>query len=556
MAESIAGPLSHRRFRALWLASVLSNVGGFLQSVAAAWLMLDLTGSPVWVSAMAASTTLPLLFLSLPAGALADLANRRNMLLATQILMGGTVLGMAALEAFDAVTPAVLLGLGLLLGVGVAFNAPIWQSMVPDLVPRQMVASAVALNSMSFNAARVIGPALGGVIVAAAGPALAFGLNAVTYLGVIVVVFSFPPADWRPEEESTLARAIAFGVRYTRFTPSLRWLLAISAGFGITGAAVQTLLPNLTKDSLGGGAGLYGLLLGAMGIGALFGALSRAVAAGRLGRRMVPVGVALYGAVGIVVGVSGRVWVTAAAMAVAGLAWVWTLATLNATIQLLSHRWVRGRTLSLYMLAFSGVYPLGALLAGALGDAFGLDWSIAGLSAGAVLLGAAATRMPIPDAEDLGGQEIDDEYDRFPHGSSEVVGGPVLVLNTWVIAEDGLEQFLDAIEELRIVRLRTGAYRWVLYRNVEDPHRMTEAFSLPSWEEHLRQHERIDTAAAEVIRRAGALDVRGAPVSRHLVGFDLGDRVERPDWEELALHHRDAHDRDGSIPLMDPDEGR
>ena len=181
MSQTVA-PLRIRRFRTLWIASIFSNVGSFLQSVAGAWLMLELTGSATWVGLMVASTTLPLLFLALAAGAVADLANRGKVLLVSQSLMGLAAAGMAVLSFLDLVTPGRLLGLSLLLGVGVAFNLPAWQAMVPDLVPRGMVASAVALNSVAFNVARAVGPALGGLIVATAGPELAFGLNALSYL--------------------------------------------------------------------------------------------------------------------------------------------------------------------------------------------------------------------------------------------------------------------------------------------------------------------------------------------------------------------------------------
>ncbi|MBS1195544.1 MAG: Major facilitator superfamily transporter, partial [Actinobacteria bacterium] len=276
MASSLARPLSLPRFRALWIASVFSNVGGFFQSVAAAWLMLDLTGSPVWVSAMAASTTFPLLFLALPSGALADLANRRNVLLVTQATMLGSVLGMTALALADVITPPLLLAFGLVLGVGQAFNAPVWMAMVPDLVPRDMVPDAVALNSVAFNSARAVGPALGGLVVAAAGPGIAFAINAASYVGVMGVILSFRAADWAPQEEATMSQAIVAGVRYARFSPALLWLFGVAAGFALTSASLQVLLPNLTQSALRGGATTYGLLLGAMGVGALIGAFTRA----------------------------------------------------------------------------------------------------------------------------------------------------------------------------------------------------------------------------------------------------------------------------------------
>jgi MFS family permease len=548
---SVTRPLALPRFRALWIASVFSNVGGFFQSVAAAWLMLELTGSPVWVSAMAASTMLPLLFLALPSGALADLANRRNILLVTQGTMLASVLGMTGFALSGAITPPLLLAFGLLLGVGAAFNAPVWMAMVPDLVPREMVPDAVALNSAAFNAARAVGPALAGIIVATAGPGVAFGINAASYIGILAVIISFPAADWQPQEDSSMGEAIAAGVRYVRFSPSLLWLLGVAAAFALTGAAVLTLLPNVTREGLGGGATMYGLLLAAMGVGALAGAFSRSLADAGVGRRTVAVSIVLYGVGGVGIGLADTPWLTAVLMGGVGVVWVWGLTTLNATIQTLSHPWVRGRALSLYTLAFSGVWPLGALLAGGVADVLGSPRAVAVLSAAAALLGVAAFRMPIVGIGDVVAPEVPRDYDLAPHGDAEVAGGPVLVLNSWTIDEHRLPEYLQAMAELRRVRLRTGAFRWRLYRHFEEPHRMTEAFSLASWEEHMRQHHRIDAVDAEIIRWARSFDVNGGPRARHLVGFEVVDPRHRPKWEELVVHHRTIHEQDGSIPLTD-----
>jgi MFS family permease len=553
VTESLRAPLTQRRFRWLWLASVLSNLGGFLQAVAGSWLMLELTGSPQWVAAMAASTTLPLLFLALPAGALADLTNRRNLLLTAQVLMLGAVAGMAVLAATGHITPETLLALGLALGIGVALNAPVWQAMVPDLVPRQMVASAVALNSISFNVARAVGPAIGGLLVATAGPDVAFAANAVTYAVVVAVVVTFRSSDWTPEEESSFSRAITLGIRFARFTPELRRLLAVAALFGLTAAAVQVLLPNLTSDRYDGGAGTYGVLLGAMGLGALVGGMTRSPIGARLRWSTVPTGIALHGVAGIGVGLVPEAWAAAPLLALAGLAWVWTLATLNTTIQAISPTWVRGRTLSLYMLAFSGVYPVGSLLAGNVAEAVGVPASITALSSGCLIVGLLALRIRVIGLDEVSVPQAPVDWDRQPHGATGALGGPVLILNTWVIDPGRLDEFLAVLADLRLVRLRTGATVWRLYRNVDDPRRITEAFNLATWDDHLLQHGRIDEAAAEVIRKARTFDVGDGPVGRHLVAFDIADPHRRPHLDELALQHLAAHEQDGSIPLLSVD---
>jgi len=545
--RSSIGPLRVRHFRALWVAAVFSNVGSFLQAVAASWAMLELTGSPLWVGLMAASATLPLLFLALPAGALADLVDRRRILLIAQSIMGAAAVAMAVAWYMDIIGPGLLLGLGLALGVGLALNQPAWQAMVPDLVPRGMVADAVALNSVAFNVARAVGPALGGIIIVTNGPGLAFALNAVSFIGVIGVVFTFRPAVPDDLGDESVGNAIAVGLRYARYTPPFRRLLAIAAGFAVTSAVVQSLLPNITVDALGSTASTYGFLLGAMGVGALVGAFTRSFGLERLGAAMVPLSIAAFGVAGIVVGMSRLVPLTALALLIAGLLWVWSLATLNATVQLMTPQWVRGRAMSLYTLAFVGFLPLGSIIGGALGNVIGAAEATAVMSVATVVLGLAFTRIGIPALGEGATSDPPADWVAQPH-AAHMEGGPVMIVNTWVIPHEELAEFLTTMNELRHVRLRTGAYQWRLYRNAEDPHRMSEFMLLSSWEDHIRQHHRMDAAAVDVIRRASSFDQSGGPQTRHLVALSV-DPGSLPEWDQLLAVHDDLHASDGSIPL-------
>lgn len=548
MTSSSVAPLKHPRFRALWAASVVSNVGSFLQAVAAGWLMLELTNSALWVGLMAASSTLPLMFLALPAGALADMVDRRRILIASQGLMGSSAIAMAVLAYLELITPGLLLALGLALGTGLALNLPAWQAMVPDLVPRGLVASAVALNSVAFNVARAVGPALGGLIVATAGPDLAFLLNGISYIAVVSVIVSWRGTEYRGEAADSMRNAIALGIRFARFTPPFRRLLAVAAGFAITSAVVQSLLPNVTAEALGAGASTYGVLLGAMGVGALAAAFTRQLVQQRSGPRMVPLAIIGFGAAGTLVGLSRITVLTAVGMFLAGIFWVWTLATLNATVQLLAPGWIRGRAMSLYTLAFVGILPVGSIAGGALGDVIGAAQSVLVLSIASILLGLGVLRLGVPALGEVVATEPPEDWDLEPH-DFHMTGGPVMVVNTWVIRHRELEAFLEAMDRLRLVRLRTGAYRWRLYRNVDDPHRMTEVMVLASWQDHLRQHRRIDAEAAAAIQAAVAFDRSGGPMTRHLVAVEVADREARPQWEELLAVHRDLHTTDGSIQL-------
>jgi MFS family permease len=546
-------PLRYPQFRNLWMASIVSNLGSFLQVVAASWLMLELTGSAFWVGLMVAAPSLPLLVVAMPAGAMADLFERRRIILVSQVVMAVTAAFTAALGFAGLLTPPILLSLGLLLGVGTAFNLPSWQAMVPDLVPNAHVASAVALNSAAFNVARAVGPALGGALVATAGAEVAFALNAVSYMAVAVAVARFPRRAIDADHEP-MGTAIAVGLRYARFTPAYRWLLAVAASFAITSAVVQAVLPTLTAEQFGGGADRYGLLLGAMGVGALIGAFTRPGVATRLRGLMVPGGIAVFGVAGVALGLSTSLAGALPAMVVAGVLWVWILATLNATSQLMAPAWVRGRIMSLYTLSFVGLVPIGSILAGAIAGAIGAGPAVVALSVGTVVLGLVVGRVPLPVLADVvSPQPADLPVGR--HTADDSIVGAVLVVNTWTIRPEDRPAFVAVMEELRRVRLRTGAFRWRLYRAVEDPDRISELFVLPSWAEHLRQHDRLDAEAADVIDRARGFDMGDGPLNRHLVSVDVTDDRLADEWAQQVALHAAMHETDGSLPLRPDDTG-
>jgi MFS family permease len=543
MSQAIA-PLRLPYYRAVWLAALFSNIGSFFQTVAAAWLMKELTdSSATWVGLMLAANLLPLLFLSLISGVVADTIDRTKVMLFAQSLMGSSAAAMAILTATDLITPGRLLGLGLLMGVGVAFNLPAWQALVPDLVPRGMVASAVALNSAGFNVARAIGPALGGVIIATAGPQLGFGLNAISYLAVIAVIAVVGGRlGLTVQEHTSMTNAIAQSIRYARFTPAFRRLLGMVALFAISSAAVQATLPNRTSE-LGGSETTYGILLGFMGAGALVGALMRPRVVEKLGIRAIPTTIVVFGVAGLAVGLAQSTLIAAIGMTVAGAAWVLTLTTVNASSQLMAPEWIRGRAMSLYTLAFSGIYPIGSILSGVFADAVGAGTAMVAFSAATIGLGLLAPLFRIPSLDEIDTPEYTEERPASPH--VDTAGGPVMIVNTWRIDRDDLAQFVELMSEIRKVRLLTGAYRWRLYRDSEDPHRISEVFVCVSWDDHLAQHRRIDDASAALIRGARAFDREGGPRSRHLVAVD----VDHPDWEPLIAAHDEYHRTDGSIPL-------
>lgn len=546
--SSAVDPLRHKNFRSLWAATVFSATGTFVQAVAGSWLMFELTESGTWVGLMWASATLPLLFLSLISGALADMFDRAKLMLVAQGIMGGSAVAMSLLTYLDLMTPGLLLGLGLVLGSGVALNIPAWQALLPELVPRGLVASAVALQSAAFNTARAVGPALGGAIYVAYGPEAGFGINAITYLAVIVVLIMIrPELEIREREETSVGSAISLGLRYARFTPSFRRLLSLVALFSFTSAVVQAILPVHT-DHLGGSAGAFGVLLGGMGAGALCGAFFRSHLFARVTRSTVPFTMVLFGLAGIALGIAPNLEVAFVAMLVVGFCWLLTMATLNATAQLMSPEWIRGRAMALYILAFAGILPLGSILSGVLADWIGTPGALVVFSSASVLIGLVSPRFGVPRLEDVESPEFSDQI-LPPHDLDEShEGGPVMVLNTWRIDPADLGEFTALMNQVRMVRLRTGAYRWRLFRNVADPTLITEMFAVAGWEEHLAQHGRIDTTSAAILARARDLDREGGPRNRHLIAIDM----ERPpDFDELVARHEMMHRMDGSIPVSD-----
>lgn len=546
---SAVEPLKYPHFRWLWAGNVFSASGTFVQAVAASWLMWELTRSSTWVGLIVASSTLPLLFFSLAAGALADRFDRAKLMLIAQSVMGVSAAAMALLAFLDLMSPGILLTLGLLIGTGLALNVPAWQALVPDLVPRGLVASAVALNSAAFNAARAVGPAVGGALVAIYGAESGFAYNALSYLAIIVALIAIGPRLVVSGQDmpQSMRRAISTGIRFARFTPTFRNLMVLVAIFALTSAVVQSVLPVHTAY-LGGGAVAFGILYGAMGAGALAGAIFRP----RIGRWLdgswVPYTITLFGVAGILLGVAPSVPVAGLAMFLAGLFWLLTLATLNATAQLMSPPWIRGRAMSIYTLAFAGVIPIGSILSGFVADQIGTPGSLLLFSAGAVALGLFTPRFRIPHVDDVEAPEFNEAAGTSPHRDTLFEGGPVIVLNTWQIDEPDFAEFTRVMNQIRLVRLSTGAYRWRLFRNTSDPTRLTELMVLQSWEDHMAQHARIDDAAAALLKRARSFDRGDGPLTRHLIAIDVEDP---PDFADLVATHEELHRTDGSIPTAD-----
>lgn len=388
-------PLRRPVFGAMWMASLASNIGTWMHTVGASWLMTTLAASPLLVALVQTATTLPVFLLGLPAGALADLVDRRRLLIFTQSWMLAVAAVLGAMTFAGAIGPWALLGLTFALGLGSAMNGPAWAAAIPELVPREELAAAVALNSVGFNIARAVGPALGGVVMAAAGAGAVFLVNAASFLGVIVVLWRWqyarPPV---PPPQSALGDAMRQGLRYVRSTTSYHAVLVRAGLFAFAGSALWAMLPVVVSAELGNSSMGYGALLGCLGAGSVIGAVILAPLRLRHSPdRLVMAGILLFAAATAALALFQQFALVSAAMLLGGVAWITVMSSFNVCAQMEPPLWVRARALAVYLLIFQGSMAVGSgswgVIAGRLGVRGALLISaatlIAGLGAGARL---------------------------------------------------------------------------------------------------------------------------------------------------------------------------
>ncbi|HVN46874.1 MAG TPA: MFS transporter [Steroidobacteraceae bacterium] len=492
------GALRYRVFRWLWIATVVSNIGNWMYNAASGWLMTSLDPSPIVVSLVQVANSLPLFLLALPAGALADMLDKRRLILTLEILTTALSALFALLVSLHAIGPVSLLLFIFLLGTLAALETPAWQAIVPLLVPAPALSSAIAINSLGVNISRVVGPALTGVIILGLGIAAPFWLDAISNAGVIAVILL-----WRPPPQATahalpaerLGSAIRTGVRYARYNGPLRATLAHAIGFFLFASAYWALLPLLARSQLHGGPGLYGTLLAAIGAGAVVGALLLPKARAGAG----PNGIVLLGEVGTAValalfGLAQQPWLAVLAGLLAGICWIAVLATLNVSAQTVLPDWVRGRGLAAYVTVFFGTLTVGSALWGLAAEHLGLAAAHYLAAGGALAATLLTRRWPLHSgrAADLTPSMHWPEPVLAEHVEADA--GPVLVTVEYRVAAENRAAFLEAIGALARERRRDGAYDWQLFHDSAHPERMLEIWLVDSWLEHLRQHRRVTRA--------------------------------------------------------------
>lgn len=500
-------PFRHGTFRTLWMATLASNLGGLIQAVAAAWFMLVISDSHQMVALVQASSVLPIMLFSLIAGALADSVDRRRIMLAAQVFMLVASVGLTIFAFLGLLSPWLLLSFTFSIGCGTALHMPSWQASMGDIVPREDLPSAVALNSMGFNLMRSVGPAIGGIIVAVAGAATAFAINAGSYLFLIFALLRWqPPGSPRTLPREAIGRAISVGLRYVTMSPNLLKVMLRGLLFGFGAIAVLALLPIVARDLLQGGPLTFGILLGCFGLGAIGGALMNTRLRERFNNEAIVRGASVtFALCALTLALSRDVWLSCAVLLLAGSCWVVSLSLFNVTVQLSTPRWVVGRAMSFYQTATFGGMASGSWIWGMIAESNGADRAL--MVAAAVLVASAliGLYLSLPEFSVLNL----DPHDRFnePELRLDLTSrsGPIMVMVDYEIAQQDVHDFLAVMTQWRRSRIRDGVQQWVLLRDLENPDIWVESYHVPTWVEYVRHNQRRTKADAEIYARIIAL---------------------------------------------------
>ncbi len=493
----------NQTFRSLWIAALASNFGGLVQAVGAAWLMTSLSDSQNMVALVQGSVALPIMIFSLLAGVFADNFDRRRVMLIAQSFMFcvSILLTFMAFEGW--LTPWLLLAFTFSIGCGTALHNPSWQATMGDIVTREELPSAVSLNSMGFNLMRSIGPAAGGAIVALAGAAAAFAVNALSYVAIILALLRWkaPVRDMRLPREP-MGNAFSAGLRYVAMSPNLMRVILRGFWFGLSAIALLALLPVIVREILQGSAFVYGVMLGCFGMGAVMGALLNARLRARFANEMIARG----GFTGFAFSCAGLAFSTqpilsGIALMLAGACWVLSLSMFNVTIQLSTPRWVVGRVIALYQTGTFGGMAAGSLIWGVIADQGGPQTALLCASVMLVIGALVGRVLPLPEFSGLNLDPLGRFKEPDTRFDLSYRSGPVMVMVDYEIAQEDVADFLAAMALRRRVRIRDGAQQWALLRDLHRPEHWSESYHVPTWGEYVRHNERRTQSDAELSDR-------------------------------------------------------
>jgi MFS family permease len=516
--RSLWAPIRVPTFRNLLIADVLSDIGTFMQSVGAAWLMVSFGAGPLYVALTQTASSLPFFVFALPAGSIGDIVDRRKLILFTEAWMVAIATLLAALTIAGVMTPWLLLAFTFAISAGDALETPTWRAVLPELVPRADLAAASALNGIEFNLARAVGPALAGGLIAAAGVGAAFVVNAVSFAGVIWVVARWNrPSQRRVLPAETIAGATVAALRYVRHSPGIRALTVRSGIVMFFASAILALLPTVAQHAGNSSLG-YGFLLGCFGAGAIGGALLMQRARARWSMDMVvSTAIAILGVTIAWTGMVRALNTLGLLMLLAGATWITFISLFSALVQSMAPDWVRARVLAVFMLVFQGGLAAGSAFWGLVGERAGVRAALLWAGVSCVATAAFSYRWRLPTAP----ADISPwNHWRMPALVKDLdvalEDGPVLVTVEYFVDARHVNAFVDAMREYEDVRRRDGASRWGIYRDTEVLDRYVETFVVDSWAEHLRQHARFTQADRTLEDRIRTF-VRGEPKVQHLI---------------------------------------
>ncbi|WP_457808933.1 MFS transporter [Kushneria sp. EE4] len=545
-------PLSIPAFRIIWIANLFANLGVWAQSVAAAWVVTSAHGSPVMVAMIQVAAAAPLVLMSIVTGVIADNYDRRKVMLFGLFIevLGGVFITVIAFMGL--LTPTLLIASILCVSVGGAITTPAWQAAVNEQVPRHLVSSAVLLNSVNYNAARAIGPAIGGMLLAALGPAWIFLLNVLCFCTLIWALWRWrrdvPKKSLPPER---LWEGVKAAIYFTQYSSVTRLIMLRSFIFGISASAIWALLPLLAHDHPGGGASLYGYMLGGLGVGAIAASMLVNRARRRLGSsRLISVAAMVLGGVMLILGAVNALWAIFPALILGGSCWIAAVASYNSSVQILVPDWVKARALALYQTALYAGLTMGSFLWGNMAEGLGTQTAL--LMAGGLLLVSALvllpSRLPALDSDSL--MVAPEARTEAPDFEFDPARGSVMVTIEYRIEADQVRDFARAVRPLRRLRLRNGAKRWSLYRDIEARDLWQEVFLVPNWLQHLRMQDRQTMADRAIIERVAAMHVGPEPPRmRHGVSY----RTARYEGEGAALRPVQTDAPDEHAPWAEED---
>ncbi|MDB5723642.1 MAG: transporter [Novosphingobium sp.] len=504
-------PLREKTFRRIWITSLFSNFGQLILGVGAAWQMTKLTTDPSMVALVQSALMLPLMLVAVPAGAIADMFDRRKIALTGLGFSAASGAVLTALAFAGLTTPWMLLGFCTLIGAGVALYSPSWQASISEQVSEEHLPAAIGLGSISYNIARSFGPALGGLIVVAFGAKAAFGINAVFYIPLWIAFLFWQrqhtPSRLPPER---IDRAIVSGARYALHSLPIRTVLVRAFLFGLSSAAYVALGPLVARDLLHGTAATYGIMLGATGVGAVIGALMMSTLRARFSAeaavKIFAIGTALSMAV---VGLSSSLILTCIAFFIIGLSNMTTASLLNVAVQLSAPRWVTARALSLYTSAMTGGVAIGAWLWGETTASIGVSHALLFSAAAVLLTTFAGLLFPLQDDREVDTESVGIASEVAVGLALTMRSGPIVVEVEYDVAPDKARQFYEAAQKLQRVRKRNGGFDWSIARDVADPALWVERYHCPTWGDYLRMRDRYTQAeldlqvAADSFNRSG-----------------------------------------------------